>query len=77
MLSVYTVIALDLARERAAQAAFDRRVDEIRRTTVQRPSLARRSLAHGLAAISRGSAAVTRRLDDCIADDLVRSLAAE
>ena len=77
MLSVYTALALDLARERAAQAAFDRQVDEVRRTTVQRPSLARRSLAHVLAAVSRGSAAVTRRLDDCVADDLVRSLAAE
>ena len=59
------------------EAAADRRADEARRTTGQRPSLARRSLAHGLAAVSRGSAAVTRRLDDCVADDLVRSLAAE
>ena len=77
MLSVYTILALDLARERAEQAAFDRRGHELRRTTPQRPSFARRGLAHGLAAVSRSSAAITRRLDDCVADDLVRSLATE
>lgn len=38
-------------------------------------SRVRRSLAQGLAAFSRGSAAVVRRLDSCIADDLGRALA--
>ena len=35
----------------------------------------RRSMALALAALSRGSAAVVRRLDDCVADDLGRALA--
>ena len=39
------------------------------------PSPLRRPVARLLAALSRGSAAAVRRLDDCIADDLGRSLA--
>ena len=35
----------------------------------------RRSIALGLAATSRATASVVRRLDDCVADDLGRSLA--
>ncbi len=77
MQSFYTFLALDIARERAAEAAAQRRADEAQRSSGPRISFARRGLAHGLAAVSRGSAAVTRRLDDCVADDLVRSLAAE
>ena len=77
MQSFYTFLALDIARERAAEAAAHRRADEAGRSAPARPSIARRGLAHGLAAVSRSSAAVARRLDDCVADDLVRSLAAE
>ena len=40
------------------------------------PSRLRRPMAVALAAVSRGSAAAVRRLDDCVADDLGRSLAA-
>jgi hypothetical protein len=40
-----------------------------------RPSFLRSALAHGTAAISRGAAAATRRLDECVADDLGRSIA--
>ena len=42
----------------------------------ERSSLARRALAQGLAAVSRGSAAAVRQLDDAVADDLGRALAA-
>jgi hypothetical protein len=41
----------------------------------ERPSFARRALAQGFAALSRGSAAAVRQLDDVVADDLRRSLA--
>ena len=40
------------------------------------PSRLRRPTALLLAAFSRGTAAAVRRLDDCVADDLSRSLAA-
>ena len=74
---LWAFIALDLARQRA---------DEVDQYHYHLASLAqegqssmssrlRRSLAHGLAAFSRGSAAVVRKLDSCIADDLGRSLA--
>jgi hypothetical protein len=68
----YTIVALDIARDRANEAASERRLAEL---SDGRPSLVRRGLANGLAAVSRGSAAVARRLDDRTADDLVRSLA--
>jgi hypothetical protein len=41
----------------------------------ERPSIARRALAQGFAALSRGSAAAVRQLDDVVADDLGRALA--
>lgn len=68
-------LALDLARERAAEA--ERRFQV--RLQSQRPSrLAglRNLSARVLAAVSRGSARLVRRLDTCVADDLGRSLAA-
>lgn len=83
---LYSFLALDLANERdndvfsmefrnqwdasAARYAADRAVEAGRR-----PSLARRALAHGFAAVSRGTAAATRRLDHVVADDLGRALA--
>jgi hypothetical protein len=73
--SYYAMLALDLAEERAREA------DELRRTRMllaglpDRPSFLRSALAHGTAAISRGAAAATRRLDECVADDLGRSIA--
>jgi hypothetical protein len=72
-LSEYT--ARYLARERADEANR-RHLASI--AAEGRPSFSwrvRRSLAQGLAAVSLGSAAVVRRLDSCIADDLGRTLA--
>ena len=53
----YTILALDIARDRALEAAHERRLAEL---GPERPSFLRRGLAHGLAAVSRGSAAVAR-----------------
>ena len=71
----YAIIALDLANERAREAAHDRLVAEARLDRPARPSVPRRAPAHSLALVSRGSAAAVRRLDQCVADDLGRSLA--
>ncbi len=48
---------------------------EIRAIQERRPSRVRRLAALGLASVSRGTAVAVRRLDDCVADDLGRSLA--
>ena len=48
---------------------------EVPEDRTSHPSPLRRPAARVLAALSRGSAAAVRRLDDCIADDLGRSLA--
>jgi hypothetical protein len=71
----YTFLALDLANERARQARDARRAALVSADVAERPSFARRALAQGLAAVSRGSAAAVRQLDDVVADDLRRSLA--
>ena len=72
---LYSYLALQLARERAEEANRYRLAQLAAEGMPSSPSLLRRSLARGLAAFSRGSAAVVRRLDSCIADDLGRSLA--
>ena len=72
---LYTYLALQLARERAEEANRYRLAQLAAEGMPSSPSLLRRSLARGLAAVSRGSASVARRLDSCIADDLGRSLA--
>ncbi len=72
----YTFLALDLARDRALEAARDRRALEAAAGLPDRPNLVVRGLAHGLALVSRGSTAAVRRLDECVADDLNQALAA-
>jgi hypothetical protein len=71
----YTFLALDLARERVNEADRYRLAAIATRDRPSRGSQARRLVARLLAAVSLGSAAVVRRLDDCVADDLGRSLA--
>ena len=71
----------------AAEARMDdyrREAERIARTTAllrdagpRRPGVVRHAAAVGLAAVSRGSAAAARRLDDCIADDLGRRFATD
>jgi hypothetical protein len=72
----YTYIALQIASDRAREAHAASRAARIANELPARPSVVRHALANGLAVVSRGSAAAVRRLDDCVADDLGRSLAA-
>jgi hypothetical protein len=69
MHSYYTFIALDLARERAAEAANERLA-----ATGREDGSTRRTLAIGLAAVGRLVAATVRRLDARVADDFVESI---
>jgi len=72
----YALIALDLANQRSREAEAHRLARLVRTgATFDHTSWPRRGLAQGFALLSRGSAAVTRRLDGCVADDLGRSLA--
>jgi hypothetical protein len=70
-----TFLALDLAAERAREVDLHRRVMLAQSDRPSRPSWPRRGLANAFALVSRGSAAVARRLDACVADDLGRTLA--
>jgi hypothetical protein len=84
---LYSFLALDLANQRrddvfsmeyrqTQEADQARHAAEISSSDAGRPSFARRALAHGLAAVSRGSAAAVRHLDHAVADDLGRSFKA-
>lgn len=68
-------LAMDIDRERRVAAdhrALERRVGPRR---AARRSAVRRRLAVVLAALSRSSVAAVRRLDACLADELVGHLA--
>ena len=69
-----TLYALEAARDRERELNAERLLIEAL-SDADRPSRIRRPMAVALAALSRGSAAAARRLDDCVADDLSRSLA--
>lgn len=71
----YSFIALDLAAERSREADAYRRMRLAQSSPPERPWLPSRAIARGFALLSRASAAVTRRLDECAADDLGRRLA--
>jgi hypothetical protein len=75
MQTYYSFLALDLANDRAREARDARRAALVQAGLPERPSFARRALAHGLAAVSRGSAAAVRQLDEVVADDLRRAVA--
>jgi hypothetical protein len=66
---------LEISRDRERQAASDRLARDLRPNRPERPSRFRRSTALALAALTRGSANVVRRLDECVADDLEHALA--
>jgi hypothetical protein len=83
--SYYTMVALDLANDRSRELD-QRRLERLAREdhdraeydwlpSDDRPSPVRRGLARATAAVSLAAASATRRLDDCIADDLGRSIA--
>ena len=72
---LYTFLALDLARERAEEANRHRLVSVLEEPGSSLTAQLRRPLAQALAFVSRGFAAVVRKLDSCVADDLGRTLA--
>ena len=72
----WTMYALEVARDRERELEYDWLAAEARAGQTPKPSRLRRPAALLLAAFSRGTAAAVRRLDDCVADDLSRSLAA-
>ncbi len=72
---IYTMVALDIARDRTREADMSRRAALAREMNGSRPGIIRRGLASGFALVSRGSAATVRRLDEHAADDLNRALA--
>ena len=72
----WTMYALEVARDREWELRYDWLAAEARAGMPATTSRLRRPAALILAALSRGAAAATRRLDECVADDLSRSLAA-
>lgn len=71
----WTLYALEIARDRQRDFYRHRLVADAT-TGPNRWSRLRHPAAVAFAALSRGSASAARRLDDCVADDLSRSLAA-
>ena len=71
----WTMYALEVSRDRDHEIRNRLLLAEATDDLTRHPSRLRRPVALLLAALSRGSAAAVRRLDDCIADDLGRSLA--
>lgn len=69
----WTLYALEVANDREREQRQRRLLNESPNRS-SRPSRVRHSAAVALASLSRGSAAVVRRLDDCVADDLGRAL---
>lgn len=70
----YAILALDIARERSAEAERDYLANQLT-NGMPRTSGIRRLTARIVAAFSRGSAWIVRRLDGHVADDLGRTLA--
>ncbi len=70
----WTLYALEVTRDRRRDSDAERMLIEARAGEPTFSSI-RRPIAVALAAVSRGSAAAARRLDDCVADDLGRPLA--
>jgi hypothetical protein len=77
-----TLYAFELARDREREMNAEHLLAEQRRSLAGSDqdgsgglAVVRHPIAVVLAAFSRGSAAAVRRLDECVADDLGRSLA--
>ena len=71
----YGLLALDIARQRTLEAEQHYLETQLAATIQGRPSATRRLAANVVAAFSRGSARIVRRLDECVADELGRTLA--
>lgn len=73
---LYSFLALDIARERSREAERHWLAVAATGATPARRSRLRHLVAQLLAAVSRGSAVVVRRLDASVSDDLRHALAA-
>ena len=78
----WIIYANEISRDRERRMNQLAIIDEERRALAASSAIAeprswhvRRALALGLAATSRVTASVVRQLDECVADDLGRSLA--
>jgi len=72
----WTLYALEISRDRQRDFYRHQLVAEASTPRPSRWSRLRHPAAVAFATLSRGSASAARRLDDCVADDLSRSLAA-
>ena len=72
----WTLYALEISRDRQRDFYRDRLLADATTPGPGRLAGLRHPVAVAFAALSRGSASAARRLDDCVADDLSRSLAA-
>ena len=77
MQSHWSLIALDIAAERSREADRHRLAAIARGYGASNPSRSRQLAARAVAAVSRSSAWLTRRLDECVADDLADALHTE
>jgi len=71
----YSLLALDVARERAREAEQNWLAASITRTAAPGTSSLRRPVAKLFAVVSRSAASAVGRLDTRVADDLRRTLA--
>lgn len=72
---LYAFLALDIAQQRNREAEARWLAASLRADQPSRPARLRHGAALLFATVSRGTASVVRRLDDCVADDLGRTLA--
>ena len=72
---LYAFLALDIARQRTREAEQHWLAARRMGARPSRVSRLRRLAAHSFAAVSRAFASIVRRLDECVADDLGRTLA--
>jgi hypothetical protein len=70
----WTLYALEVSRDRDRELRLRYLLADAQPDTINHRSRLRRPMARIFAALSRVSAAAVRRLDDCVADDLGRSL---
>jgi hypothetical protein len=74
MMLYQALVALELAEQRRREADQDRLAALARAGRPQNDRSIRRSIAVALASVSSAAAALVRRLDQCVADDLAERL---
>jgi hypothetical protein len=72
---LYAYLAMDMAQQRTREAEQRLLEHSLREGAPERSYGIRRLAARAMASVSLGSASITRKLDDCVADDLGRTLA--